>query len=346
MILPDRYELTGSETGGGMGDIFKCNDKHLDRTVILKTLKNGEEERRMIDEQKALLSLRSKHVVQIYDVLPLNGKTGLILEYIDGTPLHELNHKEDIEFIRILWQISCGLRDIHNASIIHRDIKPNNILIDNDGVVKIIDFGLSRKNGDDAQTRSIIGTLGFIAPELWNNGVISFDTAVDVYSFGILALVLLKKDLPLSLRSQPPSGINAGGLSKVLTSLPSEIISLIEKCLSVDPRRRPSMSTIESTLRKFLLKGKHRALLVMNGTQHELNINNKSTSLKSSSGDQVNIQYNEFNFEITHVQGNVTVNNKTINTPYELPACCVLTFGIGKMRKFVTFDVSNPEVMP
>lgn len=71
------------------------------------------------------------------------------------------------EKLKKLWQIACGLSDIHSAKIIHRDIKPNNIRVDENKIVKILDFGLARSSGTEAFTHSVIGTLGYMAPELW-----------------------------------------------------------------------------------------------------------------------------------------------------------------------------------
>lgn len=143
-MIGGRYQPTGGMTGGGMGDIIECIDVRLDRKVIIKKLKDGEEERRIIDEQQALIHLRSKHVVQLFDVVSVNdgggAKTGLVLEYIEGENLDWNGFVQDFNFIKTLWQIAFGLTEIHSAGIIHRDIKPNNIRVDTEGVVKIIDF--------------------------------------------------------------------------------------------------------------------------------------------------------------------------------------------------------------
>jgi len=345
MQLPNRYRLAEQLQPGGMGEIFECIDTHLDRRVVLKVLKAGEDDRRLLDEQKALVKLRSKHVVQLYDVIISNEtipQKAIVLEHIDGqdlTPCSSIN-----EGLKTLWQVACGLSDIHNAGVIHRDIKPNNIRITPAGLVKIYDFGLSRNSGPEAQTKSIIGTPGYMAPELWQWGCdISFEKSIDVYAFGILALKVFNRPIPNELLHHPPAALTSDtGLSNIL---PGEIASAIEKCISYNKNDRPSIYSVEKILRKYLLKNKHRALLVLGSRIHELDATRRTTSINVGTLGSLGIQYDGLHFRITSIQGNVTVNNMGINVGNELPACCVITFGVSYPRTFVTFDVSNPEVM-
>src|SRR5262245_61001748 len=126
MKIAGRYEPTGTTSVGGMGEIIECIDSHLQRRVIIKRLQIGVEERRLIDEQKALAKLRSKHVVQLYDIIELTDRKtpdkAIVIEYIEGKNLDIGSFNSGREYLKILWQISCGLKDIHEAGIIHRDI--------------------------------------------------------------------------------------------------------------------------------------------------------------------------------------------------------------------------------
>ena len=345
MKIPSRYKFSSSHHGGGMGDIFKCVDTHLDRPVVLKLLKDGEENRRLLDEQKALMKLRSKHVVQLYDVASIEGihsKHALVLEYIEG---HDLkNYSPSDQGIKILWQIACGLSDIHSAGIIHRDIKPNNIKINSNGLVKIYDFGLSRNSGLEAQTRSIIGTPGYMAPELWQQGEISFDNSIDVYAFGVLSLEIFNIPIPQELLKRPP--IELDKIPDLYSILSNDIASIIERCLSYNSNDRPSIYEVENILKKHLLKNKHRALLVLGQNLHVLNAQKSTTTLTVRAIGSIGIEYDGLHFNVTSVSGQVTVNNMAIRAGDQMPACCVITFGVGGSRTFVTFDVSNPEVMP
>lgn len=345
MQIPNRYTLSDQLQPGGMGEIFECIDTHLDRRVVLKILKTGEDDRRLLDEQKALIKLRSKHVVQLYDVISTNERLqqkAIVLEYIDGQDLTQCASIN--EGLKILWQIACGLSDIHTAEVIHRDIKPNNIRINPTGLVKIYDFGLSRNSGPEAQTRSIIGTPGYMAPELWQWGEdISFDKSIDVYAFGILTFQLFNLQLPDELLQRPPIELKTD--SGLYSILPDEIAAVIESCVSYDFHARPSIHEVESILRKHLLKNKHRALLVLGDSIHELNATKPTTTITVGTLGALGIRYDGLHFKITSAQGSVTVNNMIINVDDELPACCVITFGAGNYRTFITFDVSNPEVM-
>lgn len=350
MIVPDRYVKAGNSIAGGMGEVHACTDRHLDRKVVFKILKNGEENRRLLDEQKALLQLRSKHVVQLYDVVEVvDGdvrKPALVLEYIEGSALMFGQYQVDDEFLKVIWQISCGLSEIHKAGIIHRDIKPSNIILDKDGVAKILDFGLSRNSGVDAHTISAIGTPTFMAPELWSREAVSFDQSVDVYAFAITCLVLLKnRSFPKELLEFPPRSLEVHGLSELLLGAPEEIIRLLERCLARSPAERPLMSDVEFLLRKHLLYNRHRALLVVDDKLHELHSGAAVANITISSTVSIAIRYDGLRFFVSALSGSIYINNIAAVVGAELPACCVITIKVGSSRKFVTFDVSNPEVL-
>jgi len=350
MKLPNRYTLSGTNNTGGMGDIYYCTDTHLQREVVIKLLKANEEQRRLFDEQKCLIQLRSKHVVQLYDVVDIEGRIGLVLEFIDGNDLQisECSGNET-KLLETLWQVSCGLADIHKSGIIHRDIKPNNIRRANTGVVKVFDFGLSRKL-DSAKTHSVIGTVGYMAPELWQRGQVVFTTAIDVYAFGVTALALAGVNAPDALFQYPPLPAGNGWLQAELPNLDSAIVSIIEQCLSHSPQNRPSISKVEGLLRRYLLKDRHKGLLVMGTQVKELNGTNRSSKISfGSTGNikgEITIKYDGFDFNVVALRGDVTINNIIVNVGDLLPEASVITLGSGSgSRGFVTFDISNPEVV-
>ncbi|VVN66311.1 serine/threonine-protein kinase [Pseudomonas fluorescens] len=351
MIVPDRYSAAGHSIAGGMGEVHACTDLHLDRKVVFKVLKQGEENRRLLDEQKALLQLRSKHVVQLYDVVEVvddHGvtKPALVLEYVDGNTLVPHSYNVDDELLNVLWQVACGLTAIHDAGIIHRDIKPNNIILNAGGVAKILDFGLSRNSGVDAHTVSAIGTPFFMAPELWSRNAVSFDQAVDVYAFAITTLALIKeRKIPEELFKYPPQPLNKDGLSGCLSGLPSEVVKLIEECLSTLSSSRPPMCAVEKVLRKHLLFNKHRGLLVVGENIHELHAGAAVANIIISPSVSISIRYDGLIFVVNSLAGSIYINNVPAAVGDELPACCVITIVVGSTRKFVTFDISNPEVM-
>lgn len=350
MIVPSRYSATGNSVVGGMGEVHACTDEHLNRKVVFKVLKHGEESRRLLDEQKALLQLRSKHVVQLYDVVEVvdDGltKRALVLEYIEGQTLGFHSFDIGFDFVELLWQIACGLAAIHEVGIIHRDIKPSNIILSLGGVAKILDFGLSRNAGVDAHTISAIGTPLFMAPELWSRDAVSFDQSVDVYAYAITALMLLKeRKLPAELFAYPPKPLIPHSLSESLVGLPPDIVDLLERCLECTPEKRPVMHDVECILRKHLLFNKHRALLVVDESIHELHVGAAVANIIINPDVAISIRYDGMIFVVSSLLGPIYINNIPAVVGMELPGCCVITIVLGRTRKFVTFDVSNPEVM-
>jgi len=349
-LIADRYEPTGVSASGGMGDIHRCIDNHLDREVVIKVLKPGHGVERLIDEQKALVKLRSKHVVQLLDVLVLVETKAqeicLVLEFIDGKDLAERQFLPDEEYLRTLWQIASGLTDIHAAEVIHRDIKPNNMRLDREGVVKILDFGLAREVGKDDKTRSIIGTLGYMAPELRGDETISFSPAVDVYSFGVSALTLLDRDLPEAIARQWPKSLSDGAIAAHVPELQHEIADVIEACLAHDHTQRPKMCEVRDVLAQFLVRDRHRARMIMGNTVYELHSGNRNVKLKSAIG-MLHVHYDGLGFRVRDINGEVFVNNGPALKGQEMPPACVITFGSPERtsRAFLTFDVSNPEVL-
>lgn len=348
MLIANRYKSLNTSDRGGMGEVLFCEDLHLQRQVVLKYLQPGVEARRLLDEQKSLAKLRSKHVVQLYDIVNIQGNgvqyPAIVLEFIDGETLEAGGFSANHEYLNVIWQISCGLTDIHSGGIIHRDIKPGNIKIDSEGVVKILDFGLSRNNAN-AETRSIIGTPIFMAPELWGDQTIAFDSSIDVYAFGVTCLALLTPNAPPSLRNRPPNQPSLGEFSAPFAGIPSEISGVLYSCLSANSADRPTMQDIQDLLAKQLLKNKHRATVVLNGVVHTLDSKNRKIALNANVGS-LTIEYDGLDFNVTSVSGDVYINNTSATSGRVVPGCCVLTFGNGGNRKFVTFDVSNPEVMP
>ncbi|WP_052951822.1 serine/threonine-protein kinase [Devosia soli] len=333
-----------------MGEIIECTDIHLERQVIIKRLQPGVEQRRIVDEQKALAALRSKHVVQLFDIIELTDRgpkeLGLVLEKINGKPITPGAYKADKASLAVLWQIACGLADIHARGIVHRDVKPGNILIDGEGVVKIIDFGLARSMGMDAKTHSVIGTPLFMAPELWQGGAISFDEKIDVYAFGVTALALVDTTPPTELIARPPLPVGGATLSKSFAGYPAPLINLLTSCFASDAAKRPKMSVVADAISRHLLKDQHRATVVLNGTPNFLNSKNRAIKLNAAGVGSLAIEYDGLDFRVTAVSGNVFLNNTSIVTGNVLPGCCVITFGVDRNRRFVTFDVSSPEVMP
>jgi serine/threonine protein kinase len=352
MLIAGRYEPTGAAAWGGMAEVHRMIDTHLDREIILKRLRNPADARRLVDEKKALLRLRSKHVVQLFDIVQYDYKgtqeTGLILEFIDGKDLRPRSYEPDETYLRVLWQVASGLADIHEAGVIHRDIKPDNIRLDGSGTIKLLDFGLARQAGTDDSTRSIIGTLGYMAPELLSaisGTTIQFSRAVDVYSFGVVAIALLNQDLPSELAGRTPRPLPAGSLARSAPELPADVSSMIERCVALSPQDRPAITEVRDLLGLYLLRDRHRAIMVMGSSKYELSSQSRDVHLRAGTVGSLDIHYDGLRFTVQEVIGETFINATTAIPGQQMPPACVITFGTGRNRAFLTFDVSNPEVL-
>lgn len=355
MMLPTRYEKVGTPfSGGGMSTAFKCKDKHLDRHVLVKALQAGVDQKRILDEVKALSAIRSKHVVQIYDVLKdsSGAVTALVEEFLPGQDLNEIVPIKDVDtFLRHVYAIACGLADIHAAGVVHRDIKPNNMKIDAEGCLRIFDFGLSRTDGVNCETIGTIGTPGYIAPELCapSHQKVNFTSAVDVFAFGSTALKLVRGTLPKDLRTIPPSLPSGDAdFTKQSLTLPPAIATTLNQCLSEKPSNRPSMETVRDIVGRHLLHGRHKATMIVGEKIHYLEKIGQSVKLSAGSLGSVDVSYDGYDFIATNVIGDVYINNMDIVPPQKLPGACVITLGasnLGFNRRYITFDVTHPEVV-
>lgn len=348
--LPPRYVPDGNSMSGGHGSVFFCDDTHLERKVAVKVIKNEDERRRLSDEVKALLQMRSKHVVQIYDVVVSpTGQLGIVQEFVDGDDLvtSEIPRSSEENYLKTLWQIASGITDIHEAGIIHRDIKPNNIKLNGEGVIKIFDFGLAREEGPAASTVGFVGTRGFAAPEQLMGG--AFTKAVDVYAFGVTALYLALKSLPASLLSIPPSFPVSDPFAAIPFKIAPELSALLYRCLDSVAINRPAMYELRDELARRLLFNRHQAIAVFQGKPSYLSAAEPFVSLEYPKVGQIDIRYNGLVFRVEKVEGEVYINNKNVVLGDEIPGSCVIALGSaarrGNERVFMTFDVSYPEVM-
>lgn len=349
--LPPRYVHNGGGDSGGFGDVFFCTDKHLERDIAIKTIKDISELGRLEDEISSLLQLRSKHVVQVFDIIKTNKPSfGIVMEYIDGVDLFNTDEytKSTTKLLKILWQIASGISDIHNAGLIHRDIKPNNMMLDHEGILKIFDFGLSRNKGLEAVTVGFKGTFGFSAPEQFSNTKVAFTSAIDVYAFGATALFLATQNLPSELRTCPPQPLPPNSFNCNLLNKTPTLISLFEQCLSVSPEDRPIIHQVKDELERYLLYEKHQAIAVMGGKSHILNSNSRRAKLNLNGIGSFEIYYDGSDFSLQNVAGEVFVNNIGATSDMKIPGACVVALGgtnrHSNERRFITFDVSNPEV--
>lgn len=348
-MIADRYEVVGVSFIGGMAAVWPCHDTILERKVAIKVMPGSAEKRRIRDELGALLKMRSNHVVQVYDVLNLNNDLVIVQEFIEGQDLFDAGSAptNKNQYLKLLWQIASGIADIHDLGVIHRDIKPNNMKIDPEGVVKIFDFGLARDEGPNAATLGFVGTPGFAAPELYSEHA-TFTAAVDVYAFGATALFIGLRDLPPDLKNKPPVISMADYFSALPFKLDKDVSSILNACLAKTPSNRPAMRDARDLLAKHLLYNKHRALIVFNGQASFLDAASPSVLLQLPSIGEIIIRYDGFDFLVDSVSGEVFINNAPVAPGYHLPGACVVALGAPERRsarKYITFDLSHPEIV-
>ncbi len=350
--IPLRYKISGDSDKGGFGEVVFCEDVHLKRRVAIKFIQDPSQKRRMVDEINALLQMRSKHVVQVYDIINCSdGSIGIVEEFVDGEDLFESDYpKKSLDnYLKTLWQIASGIADIHNAGLIHRDIKPNNMKFDPEGIVRIFDFGLARSEGEDALTKGFRGSRLFAAPELFSLDTVTFTRHIDTYAFGATALILAVEDIPPVLGTMPPGRAPERLFADLPIDIPATVADLLQKCFAVDPEERPSMQSIQDEIARYLLHGKHQALAIYKGEPRYLNSEKKQVRLSLPDVGSISILYTGLGFTVTEVSGEVYLNNRLLQKDCELTGSCVVSLGgahrRASHRSFITFDISYPEVV-
>ncbi|MEW2360050.1 Stk1 family PASTA domain-containing Ser/Thr kinase [Spirillospora sp. NPDC029432] len=252
-VLDGRYRIESRIARGGMATVYVARDIRLDRTVAIKVMHAGlasDEDfvRRFIGEAKAAAALSNPNVVAVYDQRTDGEHVFLVMEYVRGHTLRDLLTERGRlgprAALEIMQPVLAALGAAHRAGLVHRDVKPENVLIDQDGQVKVADFGLARAETASGMTKTgmIIGTVGYLAPEQVLSG--SADVRSDVYAAGTLLFELLtgelphQGDTPLAVAYKhvndpvpPPSTLAPG--------LPHTVDALVERATAKDPAYRP-----------------------------------------------------------------------------------------------------------
>ena len=198
------YKILEKLGEGGMGEVFLAEDTKLDRKAALKFLpkeytRDKEAKERFKREAKAAAALNHPNIITIYEINEFEDQIYIAMEYVDGQTLkeHVTDNKLGIkEIIDIFTQVCEGLLKAHEGGIVHRDIKPQNIIIDKDSRVKILDFGLAKLKGISQLTKepSTIGTIQYMSPEQILGEEV--DHRTDIWSLGVVLYEILCGDMP------------------------------------------------------------------------------------------------------------------------------------------------------
>lgn len=258
-LFMDRYQIVSKLGSGGTAIVYKAMDTILNREVTVKILQeqftnNQKFVMRFRKEAQAIAALSHPNIVSVYDVgSSEDGEPYLIMEYVEGKTLKDIiNRFGPLSLDRSLdyvHQILAGLNHAHSYGVVHRDIKPQNIMITPEGRVKIMDFGLAMNLTDSTITydTSVFGSVYYIAPEIAQKG--SGDARVDIYSTGIVLYEMLTSQLPydgdspISIALQHVEG-NYTPIDDIDDDIPYEVARIVDKAMSVDPASRYSSTKV------------------------------------------------------------------------------------------------------
>ncbi len=252
-LIAGRYQVLRSIGRGGMGTVWLCRDEVLGREVAVKQIgalpgESATETKRAMREARSAAALNHPNAVAVYDVVDHDGRPWLVMEYVEGQTLaDEIAHDGQLSPQRVAdigAQLAGALARAHERRIVHRDIKPGNVLIDKAGRPKISDFGIARGHGDDQLTQIgfITGTPGYLSPELARGG--DPHSASDVWALGATLYTAVEGQAPYEPRSNPIALLRV-----IATERPrpmthaGALAPAIDAMMHEDPARRWDMAT-------------------------------------------------------------------------------------------------------
>ncbi len=264
-IISDRYEILEKVGSGGMADVFRAKCHRLNRFVAIKILKQEYSEdtkfvTKFRGEAQAVACMSHPNIVGIYDVGEENGMYYIVMELIDGITLKKyIEEKGKLtvkEAVGISLQIANGLDAAHRNNIIHRDIKPQNILIARDGTAKVTDFGIAKAASSNTITANAMGSVHYISPEQARGGY--SDEKSDVYSLGVTMYEMLSGTLPFTGESAVAIALahiqeDATPLAAMDGTIPKGLSNIVNKCMQKKTELRyASAADLIADLKMFL----------------------------------------------------------------------------------------------
>ena len=266
MVIGDRYEVLEKIGTGGMSDVYKAKDHKLNRLVAVKVLKQEFSENenfvsKFRVEAQSTAGLMHPNIVNVYDVGDEDGINYIVMELVDGITLKKYIEKKARlsvkEAVSIAIQVAMGLEAAHNNNIIHRDIKPQNIMISKDGKVKVTDFGIAKAATSNTITSNVMGSVHYTSPEQARGGY--SDAKSDIYSLGITLFEMLTGRVPFN--GDTTVAIAIKHIQEDLPTpadyndeIPISVEKIVLKCCQKSPDRRyQSAAELITDLKRSLI---------------------------------------------------------------------------------------------
>ncbi|RZS40839.1 serine/threonine protein kinase [Herbihabitans rhizosphaerae] len=250
---------------GGFGTVWLARDTQLDRTVAVKMAHapDAEAEERMYREARALAAVHHPNCVRVYDIVEDTDGLGLVMEYIEGQALadavHDRGALDDVASARLWMTMAGALSAAHAKGVLHRDVKPANVIVDPRGAPHLIDFGIARSRGDSTLTSAgmMVGTPDFLAPE----------TAAGRQATPASDAWQLAATVSYALTGHPPRGVRDNAMASLLAASRAEPVSMLPKrsahrrlllaALDAEPARRPTLGTVSRAMSDWLADSGH-----------------------------------------------------------------------------------------
>lgn len=264
---------------GGFGTVWLARDTQLDRTVAVKLAHapNAEAEARMLREARALAAVHHPHCVRVYDIIADPDGLGIVMEYIEGQQLADAVHEGgalgDVAAARLWVTMAGALTAAHAKGVLHRDVKPANVIVDPSGNPHLIDFGIARSEGDSTLTAAgmMVGTPDFLAPETASGKAAT--PASDAWQLAATVSFALTGQPPRGVRDNAMASLMAAAKGEPLSQLPhrSAHLRLLTASLDADPGRRPTLAAVTREMSTWLNHSGQGAegpvTRIMNGTR-------------------------------------------------------------------------------